>query len=73
MTYKINRVQGQSFPGRGEKPSKTKLNKSLSFQNYLYKEIKKKDIKISAHARERLKERQLDFQAKDMDRIKEAI
>lgn len=53
----------------------TKTNKapSVSFENLLSNEMNGREVKLSAHANMRLRERGLDLTGEDMSRIKGAL
>ena len=70
MNIKINRnIQTET-----NKSGKVKINRNVSFQKYLYDELQKDGaIKISAHARERIEERNISLEDSDMEALKGAI
>lgn len=71
MSFRIER--SQIAVGKNQ-PNKSNIKIDNSFKSILEESIKgKKDIKISAHAQQRLEERDIDLEEKDINRINEAM
>ena len=72
MTFRIER--GQMIPIQNRKDNKIKQANSLDFQKLLQDSIKTNDtVKISAHAEQRMIERDIKLQESDMNLIKDAM
>lgn len=72
MSFRIER--GQMFPIQNRKEMKNKQTNSLDFQQLLQESIKTNDtVKISAHAKQRMIERDIKLQESDMNLIKDAM
>lgn len=72
MSFRIER--GQMFPIQNRKEMKNKQTNSLDFQQLLQESIKQNDgVKISAHAEQRMMERNIKLQETDMNLIKDAM
>ena len=51
-----------------------KIDRNVSFQKYLYEELQKDEgVKISAHAKDRIEERNISLEESDMEALKGAI
>lgn len=74
MTYRVEKVQPSRLPEASKNLKTSRVNRESSFQEYLYEEIKKNEgLKISAHAKQRIKERHIEFQESDMNAIQDAM
>lgn len=72
MSFRIER--GQMVPIASKTPNKVNKNEKLDFQQLLQDSLKKSDnVKISAHAEQRMIERDIKLQESDMSLIKEAM
>lgn len=72
MSFRIER--GQMIPIQNGKEIKNKPANSLDFQQLLQESIRNNDtVKISAHAEQRMKERDIKLQEADMNLIKDAM
>ena len=72
MSFRIER--GQMVPIASKAPNKVNKNEKLDFQQLLQESLKKSDnVKISAHAEQRMIERDIKLQESDMSLIKEAM
>ena len=72
MSFRIER--GQMIPIQNRKDTKSKPTNSLDFQQLLQESIKQNDtVKISAHAEQRMIERNIKLQEADMNLIKDAM
>ena len=72
MSFRIER--GQMIPIQNRKDNKVKQTETLDFQKLLQESIKNSDgVKISAHAEQRMLERDIKLQESDMNRIKDAM
>lgn len=72
----IRIINGRVVPFEDIGSSKISLENDIkenSFKNFLKEEINKKDFKISAHALERLKERNITLGEEDFNKINDAI
>jgi len=71
MSFRIER--GQIIPSSDSRVN-SKSNFNVDFQNILQESINKNDnIKISAHAEQRMLERNIRLQKNDIDRLKTAM
>jgi flagellar operon protein len=71
MSFRIER--GQIIPSSDSRVN-SKSNSNVDFQNILQESINKNDnIKISAHAEQRMLERNIRLQKNDIDRLKTAM
>lgn len=72
MSFRIDK--GQMIPIGGNKTGKARKNGELDFQHLLQETInKKQEVKISAHAHQRMAERDIKLEQKDMDIIGKAM
>ncbi len=72
MSFRIER--GQMIPIQNRKDNKVKQTETLDFQQLLQESIKNNDgVKISAHAEQRMLERDIKLQESDMNLIKDAM
>ena len=72
MSFRIER--GQMIPIQNRKDNKVKQTETLDFQKLLQESIKNSDgVKISAHAEQRMLERDIKLQESDMNLIKDAM
>lgn len=74
MSFRIDR--GQIIPVSPEvnKPSGKSPKNNADFQSLLQETISRgKDIKVSAHAQQRMEEREIVLEEKDMDALKGAM
>lgn len=72
MSFRIER--GQMIPIQNRKDNKIKQANSLDFQKLLQDSLKRNDtVKISAHAEQRMIERDIKLQESDMNLIKDAM
>jgi flagellar operon protein len=72
MSFRIER--GQMIPIQNRKDNKIKQANSLDFQKLLQDSLKSNDtVKISAHAEQRMIERDIKLQESDMNLIKDAM
>lgn len=72
MSFRIER--GQMIPIQSREDNKIKKADSLDFQQLLQESIKNNDsVKISAHAEQRMIERDIKLQEVDMKLIKDAM
>lgn len=72
MSFRIER--GQMIPIQNRKDNEIKQANSLDFQNLLQDSLKSNDtVKISAHAEQRMIERDIKLQESDMNLIKDAM
>lgn len=70
MSFRIE--GGQIIPSTNT--TKTNINSNVDFQRILQESITKKDsIKISAHAEQRMQERNIKLEESDMRRLKDAM
>lgn len=72
MSFRIER--GQIVPIQDRKDKSIQKTNSLDFQQILQDSLKKSDtVKISAHAEQRMIERDIKLEESDMNLIKEAM
>ncbi len=70
MNMRINR----NLQTETNQKNKSKVDRNISFQKYLYEELQKDEgVKISAHAKERIEERNINLEENDMEALKGAI
>lgn len=71
MSFRIER--GQIIPSSNNS-TKRKNNSNIDFQSFLQESISKNDnIKISAHAEQRMHERNIKLEESDINRLKDAM
>ena len=71
MSFRIER--GQIIPSSNN-TTKRKNNSNIDFQSFLQESISKNDnIKISAHAEQRMHERNIKLEESDINRLKDAM
>lgn len=72
MSFRIER--GHIHPNQVNSSNKSKIKIDNSFRSILEESIsQKKEVRLSAHAQQRLEERDIDLQEADMNRINEAF
>ena len=72
MSFRIDR--GQIIPASSNISVNKKANTELDFQRILQESLSKKDnIKISAHAEQRMQERNIKLQDADIEKLKGAM
>lgn len=72
MSFRIER--GQIIPSSNNTTKKQVQSTNVDFQRILQESIDKKDnIKISAHAEQRMAERNIKLQHSDIERLKDAM
>lgn len=72
MSFRIER--GQIIPSSNNTTKKQAQSTNVDFQRILQESIDKKDnIKISAHAEQRMAERNIKLQQSDIERLKDAM
>lgn len=72
MSFRIER--GQIIPSSNNQVKKNDNSSKYDFQRILHESIDKKDkIKISAHAEQRMMERNIKLQEADMEALKDAM
>lgn len=75
MTYRIN--SGRMMPydpiGQNSRTNKATTNKNVAFKDILDKATKSQEIKVSNHAQQRLQQRNIVLDQRDLDKLQNAM